>query len=272
MSFKIVKKGYDTKEVDVHVRNLTENYEQSLASQRERIDEMRSQLSVYEDTVKNYKEKSGLVTRAIYNAVAKAEEIEKLSKLKYFQEIEQLKAFHEKWMGYYNRILEKYPLDDDLMAADKFNRQMQNILAKTNSNKALEELQSQESALEKNFQEETQRLKEKQIGYIKVQTKQKSTENDEDLLQKIVPGADVNSPIMSGDFDPIERINRYFAAERNKESKSGAVTKDSRKITKTSNSKDYKDRSESGYSIEEALNPTQELADIMKDLGLLLDE
>ncbi len=35
---------------------------------------------------------------------------------------------------------------------------------------------------------------------------------------------------------------------------------------------DYADRSPSGFSFEEALHPQQDLKDIMRDLGLLMDD
>ncbi|MDE7372617.1 MAG: hypothetical protein K2N18_00985, partial [Clostridia bacterium] len=77
-----------------------------------------------------YKAKSSQISKAIVSAVAKAEEIEKLSHLKYSQEITRLKAFHEKWTKYYDKILDEYPLDSRLAAVGEFNRRMDKILSK----------------------------------------------------------------------------------------------------------------------------------------------
>lgn len=288
MKFSIEKKGYNKEEVDEHIEKLSSDYESTLAEQKQRIFELKKDLVENENAIKAYKEKSGLVTKAIYNAVAKAEEIERLSQIKYNQEIKQLKAFHEKWIGYYNKIIEQYPVDSDLLAASKFNNQMKNILSKVGQMESEKDKSNTEVAknLEKNFDEEYKRLSEKRIGYIKVSTgdEKEDEEDDNDLLREMLPDIDFDSPIITGnfeqkisselkgEFDPIDRINKYFNSKKEK-----TKTNEKENITENENAAaqdtpDYKDRSESGFSFQEALNPQEDLEDIMRDLGLLLDE
>ncbi|MDR2201652.1 MAG: hypothetical protein LBP26_02645 [Clostridiales bacterium] len=266
MDFNIEKRGYSPAEVDEYIRSLRADYERTLAAQKERIFEQKAALDKAEKTIAAYKEKSGLVTKAIYNAVAKAEEIERLSVIKYGQEIARLKAFHEKWMSYYNKMLEKYLSDDDLAAAAEFNRRMQSVLDRSDPASSPNSgggAASADAALRRAFASETERLKEKQIGYIKVRA-DSVPDGGADPLKDMLPGADLNSPIVTGDFDPIERINRYFSSDAAKKSK--------REHAAALDPDEYADRSDSGFSFEEALNPKEDLAQIMRDLGLLLEE
>ena len=63
----------------------------------------------------------------------------------------------------------------------------------------------------------------------------------------------------------MERIDRYFAVE--KKTPASAA----RSATETAPRKEYADRSVSGFSFEEALNPTEDLVSILKDLGMSED-
>ena len=277
MEFKIEKKGYSVAQVDVYIAGLKSDCEKTLAAQKERIDELKRALETAEKSIKAYKEKSSLVTKAIYNAVAKAEEIERLSQIKYNQEIEQLKAFHDKWISYYNKILERYPLDEELMAASKFNNRMRSILAggAGAGGEAYEKMPVKQ--LEENYEKETERLQEKRIGYVTVKTKHGEENDESDVLREMLPDCDMSSPIVSGNFDPIERINRYFSTDKSHR-KDGAAHATAKKEEETSGSPfsgvfdEYSDRSESGFSFEEALNPKEDLSEIMKELGLFSDD
>ena len=281
MKFKIEKKGYSTAEVDDYLKKITDEYDSVSIAQTERIHDLKSALVETEARIKAYKEKTGLITKAIYNAVAKAEEIERLSKLKYEQEIAQLKAFHEKWMSYYNKILEKYPIDEDLIYAGKFNRQMRKILASAGESAKDGVSANISDILEKTYENEKKRLEEKRIGYITVKTRGKADETEEGddaILKTMIPGADLSSPIISGEFDPVERIKQYLASEKTKQKEEKKKKKSSDTAAAKGGGKsvgsaeNYGDCSPSGFSFEEALNPKDDLEQIMRDLGLLLSD
>ena len=95
----------------------------------------------------------------------------------------------------------------------------------------------------------------------------------------MLPDGDMDSPILSGNFDPIERINRYFSSEKagRKDGLHARKTdkaEEKREISATATpfADGYSDRSESGFSFEEALNPKEDLSEIMKELGLFSDD
>ena len=264
MEFKSEKKGYSPAQVDAYIKELKSDYEKTIVEQRARIVELKKDLERAENNIKAYKEKSSLITKAIYNAVAKAEEIERLSQLKYRQEIERLKAFHDKWLSYYNKIIERYPLDEELSAVSKFNSNMRDTLTNLDQKSDARPV----DRLEENYERETERLKnkraEKRVGYISVAAKD-GGKDDEQILREMLPDGDIDSPILSGNFDPIERIKKYFLAEK-------ARKNSHPEVEEAAAQDEYGDRSESGFSLEEALNPKEDLEQIMRELGLLSDD
>ncbi len=234
MNFDTEKKGYSKKQVDEYIareKAVTENVVDGL---HQRISELTAQNEKLKAENDEYANQKNRVSKAIMNAVAKAEEIDRLSKVKYNREIAQLKAFHEKWTKYYAKIIERYPLDDELAATEKFTTSMDKILGRVSTTSS----------------------KERRIGYITVNADE-SAASDDSIMEQIVPGADKDSRILSGNFDPLERISKYYEAEKERGEQPDS---------------DFADRSESGFSFEEALNPTEELSEIMKDLGIIMDD
>lgn len=192
------KKKYTKADLDNYTEAVRREVENTLLRQRERIDELKKSLADYEQRIKRYEGQKELVYKAITAALKKADDIERVSLIKYNQEIAQLKSFHEKWLSYYNRIIEAYPLDDNLSAASGVNRKISEILSRTGD-------------IDAQYESERERLKH-------------SLEDDDDIAA-VRDGVD-----------------------------------------------DYSDRSPAGFSFAEALHPKDDLKDIMRELGVILDE
>lgn len=250
MDFKTEKKGYCKSEVDEYILRLVKNYERTAATQSGMIEELKGKLAESEKKNKAYRDKESLVSKAITSAVAKADEIDRLARLKYTREMQQLKAFHDKWLSYYDKILKKYPLDAELINAGKFNDEMSRILekARAGSKAAEAEPQAEEE------KDESREHGKTRLGYTLIDAEEEGGEDELDGLP-------------SGDFDPVDRIRAFLTKDRPKKAK----TEEKEKAAAEATADDYADRSPSGFSFEEALNPKEDLADIMRDLGLLLD-
>ncbi len=203
MKFDIEKKGYKKSEVDEYIFALKNEYESRLSDQKNRIFQLKSELVDKEKQLSSYKEKTDLIATAILNAVAKADEIEKLSAARYREEMNSLRVFHDKWQAHYNKLLDKYPDDEGLRAVEKFNSDMNDIFSGGTS--AIKEI-------EKQFESEKARLE---------------------------------SVSASGAEEKPKKAAKTLAED--------AVSK-------------------SGFSFEEAWNPTDDLGQIMKDLGLVSEE
>lgn len=203
------KRKYTNAEVKGYTESIKREYELKLARQRERIDELRSALEAAEKKNAEYESQKGLVYKAITAALKKADDIERVSLMKYNQEIAQLKSFHDKWVGYFNKIIAKYPLEDELVAASKVSGKIAEVLSKA-------------SDVEQQYEQERERLRE--------------SVNDEAEIE-------------------------------------GATVMPSEESEVAANGDDeYGDRSPAGFSFAEALHPKQDLKDIMKELGVLIDE
>ncbi len=141
MKFDIEKKGYKKSEVDEYVFALKNEYESKLAEQKNRIFQLRNELTEREKQLAAFKSKTDLISTAILNAVQKADEIEKLAQARYRDEMQRLRTFHDKWQAHYNKMLEKYPDDEGLKAIEKFNAAMDDILS--GGSAAMQEIEKQ---------------------------------------------------------------------------------------------------------------------------------
>lgn len=203
------KKTYTKSDFDEYTAAVRREFEETLLKQRERIDELKAALDAAERKIAEYEGQKELVYKAITAALKKAEDIERVSLIRYNQEIAQLKSFHNKWMGYYDKIIEAYPLDDNLVATSRVNEKIAEVLDRSGD-------------IEAQYNEEKERL---------------SRSLEEERAQK-ESGEDVGAAV-------------------------AAVSE---------KSDDYKDRSPAGFSFAEALHPKDDLKDIMRELGVIIDD
>lgn len=154
MKFDIERKGYNREEVDEFVFALKNEYENRLSEQKNRIFSLKAKLVETEKELESYKAKVSAVATALISAAEKAEEMEKLALARYRDEVERLKAFHERWQTYYNRLIEKYPDDEQLKAESAFNAAMDEILS--GGDAAIEQIEEQ-------FESEQERLRKRGV-------------------------------------------------------------------------------------------------------------
>ncbi len=203
------KKTYTKTDFDEYTAAVRREFEETLYKQRERIDELKAALDAAERKIAEYEGQKELVYKAITAALKKADDIERVSLIRYNQEVAQLKSFHNKWMGYYDKIIEAYPLDENLVATSRVNEKIAEVLERSGD-------------VEAQYNEEKERL---------------SLSLEEEREQK-ERGEDVGAAVAA-------------VAEK---------------------SDDYKDRSPAGFSFSEALHPKDDLKDIMRELGVIMDD
>ena len=126
--FRIVRKGYEQREVDAYIAKTERDAAAAVESQKKVIDDLQKTIDEQRSKIDEYEKKSRRVSEAIMSALAKADEIEKLSAYKYAREMEQLKTFHARWLTYYAKLIKKYPLTEDLEAVKNFNDKVNRIL------------------------------------------------------------------------------------------------------------------------------------------------
>lgn len=142
MDFKIVRKGYDTKETNEYILNMQKQYEDELEKQKTLIGMLKEKLLSLSSIIKEYESKEEAISKSIVKAVEKAEEIEKQTKERYAQEIASLKSFHVRWTSYYKKLIKKYPIDEEIKKAKEFNDKINETFGEN------EEFESDKEALE----------------------------------------------------------------------------------------------------------------------------
>lgn len=131
MRFRNVRNGYDPEEVEQYFKRVRETYDETLLSQRDRIFELKDELAKAEAALAEYEKRKDQISKAIESALGKADEIEKLTRRKVAKELASLRKFHRRWVGYYARILEKYPLDDTLEHAGELGGEIVRLLGES---------------------------------------------------------------------------------------------------------------------------------------------
>lgn len=235
------KKKYTKEDFDKFAAAVKRECEQTLLRQRERISELRKALAAAERKIAQYESQKELVYNAITAALKKADDIERVSLIKYNQEIAQLKSFHDKWVGYFDRIIAAYPLDGELVAASKVNGKIADVLAKAGD-------------LDADFIAEQQRFREQ------IDREFGDFDDEEDLDDFDDEEYDDEEDLDDGDGD-----EEYDDGSEN-DGQGEAVASAARQQS------DYSDRSPSGFSFAEALHPKDDLKDIMRELGIIIDE
>jgi hypothetical protein len=122
-------KGYNIAQVDAYVVES----KQQLKDMTKQIDELTRQLALAQHSLLRHKQNNESYAKTVLSAVNKSEEIEQLTLAKYQMELKQLRAFHNKWLAYYDKIISLYPLDDVLKKMGDFNSKVsESLRAKSN--------------------------------------------------------------------------------------------------------------------------------------------
>lgn len=237
--FRIVRKGYEPKDVDLYIAKTEKDYEAKILQQRQVIESLEREIDEKNKKIDEFDAKAKRITHALTGAVAKAEEIERLSLFKYNKEMEQLKTFHARWLTYYAKLIKKYPLTEDLEAVNRFNDKVNRILGESSS----------DDGGAGRFREEFSKL---------IRSNGALDENIEDEIPSVSPAAFIKLP----EEEKPESQPQNSGKKPYKSVSYAPVSSQSLESTV----------SPSGFSFEEALNPKESLEEIMADLGLLMDE
>ena len=245
MKFKRKFRGYSTTEVDKYVSESEQRLQEVTTAsiqKDERIDSLNAEVERLNAELSEQNKKREMINEALCAAVDRAKQIDEQSEARYRSEMERLKVFHEKWCEHYKKLVEAYPLDDAMIALGKFTREMSEALSEP----------------QKQFEEETARLtQKKRLGYIEID----ADGEEEDETDDFDPAASIREYLASQPQDVVKKRAKKKSNKRSKSYRTG-IARVSPALSRPS---------ESGFDFEEALNPTEDLADIMKDLGLLED-
>ena len=286
-NFKIIKKGYSQLEVDSYIERLKNDYESRLAEQKDRIFYLKDQLDKMTNSSDNE-----LVT-SLVSAVERAKLIENSSKNIYELETKKLSLLYTKMENL---------LKDENIYNDRSVKQELLLLIK-DCRKSLENnISMQDQHLrESTIGDPVKRLLSKMIGFNKIATDRMPTEkevvNEEKPINKptikIVPTSEEirretnvnNKPVQIKKVEVKERVqsnpnefNKFLSEDSNL---NGANFENTMFQNKKKNSSsgyvlggdlgDYSPN-ESGFDLKEAINPKEDLDEIMKAFDFFNDD
>ncbi|MGN1208596.1 MAG: hypothetical protein ACI4TI_03910 [Christensenellales bacterium] len=275
--FSIEKKGYSIDEVDEYILNKQLEQDRVLKEKQDRIDELRQENFSLSKQLESFKNKQQSISQALIDAKEKATEIEKASKLKYNLELKNLDDFYAKWQKFFNELLIRYPMMQDFDT----NKVLQNLKADINSllknefhaERVTKRNNSFESLLDKLKSHRTNTREKVVLKINKTPQKQNLVESENEIeymnesnkVNNIKPIT--NLTLSSDDKEEYDSLLDKFLHTQNNVSKGyeDSILNKGKKSKKESN---YPEPNESGFDLEQALNPTEDLLKIMQGFKL----
>ncbi len=107
--FNLSKNGYDISEVDDYLFEVSNDYENKLREQKMRISDLKRELETTKAELDQFKEKNNNISEALVVAVETAKQIENSSKNIYELEIKRIRNLYDKWKNFLDEFMKKYP-------------------------------------------------------------------------------------------------------------------------------------------------------------------
>ena len=260
--FSIAKNGYNKIEVERSISNL----EQKLLDKDKEIAELNKRLSEYKMQENKIKEKDENISIALTAAVEKAKQIEKSSQNVYKLKIQQLNILYTRWETLLNEFIKKYP---DLKEVENIKQVLADFKKSIKSTiKSDFKFASVDSPVTSDS-DSIRTLLGKMNAYIsKSATKPKEVvrdrkpltkdlQNSQSEMRRIEEKAPLIRPIYQKETNPQENIlDKFLSEEDDKQSEyASIITNKSNKIPEVN---------ETGFDLKEAVNPKDDLEEIMK--------
>ncbi len=288
-SFDIERKGYNKKEVDTYIENLKNQYEDLVDKSKQEAMQAQAELMQCKIELDSYHNKDDQISNALVVAVETAKEIESSAKTIYELEIKRVKVLYKKWNNILNEIKALYPninnasgisilfneFEDALnkilskevelsKMPSSVNKTAEKIYAKTllsrmwgnNSNNAGHKVETNEIATVKRL--DSNRKKEKQTNnLLNNQSKDKINQDGEGDFEKFLKSE-------FDDFDNFQYKKTHKDAEISPDQKSSYLTVLEQSLSKSNQNNNSDDK----FDMLEALQPKEDLMDIMKSFNL----
>ena len=242
MKFSNQKNGYNPKEVDSYIVEMEENFNKL-------IQEKDNQIEMLKNEVNQIKNKSDSIALALTAAVDKAKEIEESSKNIYKLKIEQLTILYSKWEMLLNEMLKKYPA---VSGISNVKEDMINL--KKSINNALKDDFNIE-IMKTNPATDPIRVLLNKLTGLKARSL-------EEKAPKIKPIANVQ---MSQDDEYENLVDKFLNSDEEAESAY------SKRLTISKPTTSAYVPNETGFDLNECINPTDDLAEIMKSFDFYQD-
>ena len=282
--FEIVKNGYDQKEVDKYILDLVQDNEKKLHDQKLRISDLKRELEATKSELKTFKDKNNDISDALVVAVETAKQIENSSKNIYQLEIKRIRTLYDKWQGFLEDLMKKYPdlqVEYDTKRLLKvFEEDINNILKQNQKSieqkQMIEDMDTNSIGLKLLINKMSSATKNNQTVQYETKNSVHRIVRNPRPSEKTIIENDVSAAIT----DEMERLKIKPIA--NTELKKGENYENLVDKFLSEDDGDYKNNAYSkvflakekndGFNLKEAVNPTEDLEDIMKSFSFYNDD
>lgn len=289
VKFNNSKNGYDKKEVDDYIFELSNTCEERLKEQKSRIDDLKADLQTANEQLEIYKEKNSNISDALIVAVETAKQIENSSKTIYELEIKRIRSLYDKWKSFLDDFMKRYPelqaKYDTNILLDIFKQDIDKIL--NQNKKTMEQKEAVANQFDSIDESNTIGLRmlinkmssENRATYskdstenskVKLYRRPKPTEQTMAKYKVDLSFEDEEKRLMKDKIKPISNLELD-----NNENYENLVDK-----FLTNDDEDYSNayskillekQKNDGFSLREAVTPTQNLDEIMKSFSFYPD-
>ncbi len=263
MNFSSSKNGYNKKEVDLYILDLQGH----IAELENKNRTLEQKLERYLGKDKEIDDKNRSISIALTAAVEKARQIERSSKNVYKLKIQQLGLLYEKWEKLLSIILEKYPQIEEIENVNKLLAEFKdNIKSTLKEDYKLYSIttpvRNDSDTIKSLLNKLNSYTKKEPTRVVKVERKQlpKDMLTSQTELSRIEDKAPLIKPIYEGDNmskGEFENLADKFLSEDSEPNNAYAniITSKVRAVP---------DVNESGFDLKEAINPKEDLDEIMQ--------
>lgn len=236
LRFGICRRGYDISQVEEYIANVNAKADETQLEQRERISALNAKCDALDRELRELKGREEQIKTVLINATQNAKKMTEDVKAKYALELERLSLFRSKWQSAYEQMKDRYHFDKDALNMESVALTTQIELKKFLEQSFGLEKGDDIDEKEKHFRSEVERLTRQQLD-----------------VQKNFSISESGYPFSKDEQSGVSELKQKIREAEEKKNKAA---------------KKQEVKSESAFSFEEALNPTESLAEICQYLGL----
>lgn len=245
--------------VSYQLDKLKHEYDKVLNEQKIRISDLKRELDAKTMELEQYKSKNSDISSALVVAVETAKQIESSSKNVYELEIKRIRNLYNKWEGFLNDMMKQYPASaqkfDSQKLLNEFSKKIDEII-KQNSVSYQDDI-AQPIGI-RNLINKMGGLNTKPVDAT-LKRLEPIKQNDYEIKSnselQIKPIANM-TPDMKDKFNGL--VDKFFEDDDEQENAYSKAL--------------IRKKQSSGFDLKEALNPTEDLAEIMKDFDFFDDK
>ena len=261
MNFKEEKHGYNKTEVDFYVSDL----EIKLKQAQKEVDRLTNKIDEISRGQKDYQEKSQNISVALTAAVEKARQIEESSKNVYKLKIQQINLLYNRWEGFLEEMLKKYPKVETVNSVKQMMNEFRNSIKSTLKDDfkigGVSSINSDSDPIRVLLSRMNEHLKKapeiKEQKTVTIERKKLSDDllHKQTELERMEEKAPIIKPIYdkqtSKKYESL--VDQFLRDEPVEDNYAKTIIKEA-----------YPSVNDSGFNLKEAVNPKEDLSEIMK--------